>query len=457
MASKLHILISGAGIAGLMTGALLEKAGISYEIFEKAKEVRPLGSTMTLSNLSVVIFKQLGLYEGLLAISKPNRGIHLKKQSMNPIGSFLGPGVDPEVRYGDHTVVVARPDVVQLLMTLVPARRILYNKRILSTSQDEYKVVINCADNTSYEGSILIGADGAYSSVRQNMYKELEKAGKLPKEDAKPLGYDFDCVVGVSTRMDDEKYPVFKDQFCDFEIVLGTNVPYTWWSMPLSDNRMGWMVTQDIRNEGTGEERNFRFSEWGPDAALEMCNKVRDLPSPYGGVIGDIFDQTPKERISKVMLEDKYFSTWYHGRTVLLGDACHKMLPFGGQGANMAILGAVQLVNLLFDIYTNTQEEITQVFQQYFAARSGPGKAAVSASNSTGYLMHKKGMLADFLRYSFFHWVPSWVMRMAADKYNAHQLQISFLPYAEQRGTFRGKLNPPSRRMVPGSTIPMAL
>lgn len=56
----------------------------------------------------------------------------------------------------------------------------------------------------------------------------------------------------------------------------------------------------------------------------------------------------------------------------------------------MAILGAVQLVNLLFDIYTNTQEEITQVFQQYFAARSGPGKAAVSASNSTGYLMHKK-------------------------------------------------------------------
>lgn len=68
---------------------------------------------------------------------------------------------------------------------------------------------------------------------------------------------------------------------------------------------MGWMVTQDIRNDGTGEERNFRFSEWGPDAALEMCNKVRDLPSPYGGVIGDIFDQTPKERISKVMLEDK--------------------------------------------------------------------------------------------------------------------------------------------------------
>lgn len=54
---------------------------------------------MTLSNLSVVIFKQLGLYEGLLAISKPNRGIHLKKQSMNPIGSFLGPGVDPEERY----------------------------------------------------------------------------------------------------------------------------------------------------------------------------------------------------------------------------------------------------------------------------------------------------------------------------------------------------------------------
>lgn len=75
--------------------------------------------------------------------------------------------------------------------------------------------------------------------------------------------------------------------------------------MPLSGNRLGWMVTKDIRGEGVDGERNFRFSEWGPDAAIVMCNEVRHFRSPYGGTIGDIIDSTPKDLISKVMLEDK--------------------------------------------------------------------------------------------------------------------------------------------------------
>jgi len=34
MASNIHVLIVGAGISGLMCGALLEKASISYEVFK---------------------------------------------------------------------------------------------------------------------------------------------------------------------------------------------------------------------------------------------------------------------------------------------------------------------------------------------------------------------------------------------------------------------------------------
>ena len=110
---------------------------------------------------------------------------------------------------------------------MVPLRRIHLSKRILSTTQDEHKVVITCADNTSYEGSILIGADGAYSSVRQNMYKELTKMGSLPKNDAKPLGYSFDCLVGVTSPLDPSLYPVCDEKYSEFQIILGTDVPNT--------------------------------------------------------------------------------------------------------------------------------------------------------------------------------------------------------------------------------------
>lgn len=35
--------------------------------------------------------------------------------------------------------------------------------------------------------------------------------------------------------------------------------------------------------------------------------------------MGDLIDKTPKELISKVMLEEKLLDSWY-GRTALLGD-----------------------------------------------------------------------------------------------------------------------------------------
>jgi hypothetical protein len=73
----------------------------------------------------------------------------------------------------------------------------------------------------------------------------------------------------------------------------------------------------------TNKEKN---SEWGSHAAKQMCDETRDLRTPIksdeGGYLklGDLYDRTPQDRVSKVMLEEKVFETWYHGRTVLLGD-----------------------------------------------------------------------------------------------------------------------------------------
>jgi hypothetical protein len=42
--------------------------------------------------------------------------------------------------------------------------------------------------------------------------------------------------------------------------------------------------------------------------------------------MGYLYDRTPQDRISKVMLEEKIFKTWHHGRTVLLGDGINRLL-----------------------------------------------------------------------------------------------------------------------------------
>ncbi|KAG0353157.1 hypothetical protein BGX24_007338, partial [Mortierella sp. AD032] len=66
-----------------------------------------------------------------------------------------------------------------------------------------------------------------------------------------------------------------------------------------------------------------------------MCDETRNFPVPISGgkihTLGDLYDLTPRECIAKVMLEEKIFDTWHYRRSVLLGDACHKLNPAGGQ------------------------------------------------------------------------------------------------------------------------------
>jgi hypothetical protein len=70
--------------------------------------------------------------------------------------------------------------------------------------------------------------------------------------------------------------------------------------------------------------RNSENSEWGAYPAQVMCDKTRDFPVQLGDgkkrTMGELYDRTPNELISKVMLEEKVFDTWYSGRIVLLGD-----------------------------------------------------------------------------------------------------------------------------------------
>lgn len=75
-----------------------------------------------------------------------------------------------------------------------------------------------------------------------------------------------------------------------------------------------------MTHSGKALDGNFGQSEWGVEMAEALMSRCRDFKSPYGGVLGDLFDRTPKSTICKYMIEEKLFSTWYFGRTCLMGD-----------------------------------------------------------------------------------------------------------------------------------------
>jgi len=70
------------------------------------------------------------------------------------------------------------------------------------------------------------------------------------------------------------------------------------------------------------------------------------------------------------------------------------MLPFGGEGAKMGMSDEVELANLLFDLYSESQYEITTVFEKYHQSRKGPCKAATNVSRQNGLLCTTRASLS---------------------------------------------------------------
>jgi 2-polyprenyl-6-methoxyphenol hydroxylase-like FAD-dependent oxidoreductase len=65
------VIIIGAGLSGLTLAALLEKAGIAYTVFERAKELKPLGSALNIGANVMPLFEQLGILDEVLRNAKP--------------------------------------------------------------------------------------------------------------------------------------------------------------------------------------------------------------------------------------------------------------------------------------------------------------------------------------------------------------------------------------------------
>ncbi|KAF9902679.1 hypothetical protein EC991_004637 [Linnemannia zychae] len=81
---KPHILIVGAGLAGLTLAILLHKADIPFDIFEKSPEARAVGAALFLAPQVLPIFQQLGILDEYLAQSLPCSSVHFFNQDRQP-------------------------------------------------------------------------------------------------------------------------------------------------------------------------------------------------------------------------------------------------------------------------------------------------------------------------------------------------------------------------------------
>ncbi|KAG0029271.1 hypothetical protein BGZ81_003978 [Podila clonocystis] len=398
-AKKPTVLIVGAGIGGLTLAILLHKAKVPFLVFERSLQVKPLGSAMSLGCNVKAIFQQIGIYDQFQKIGKP----------VTSVATFNNE-IKPRV-FQDWT---------ERIELYVPKERIFMGKKVMSFEQNKDGVMIRCSDNKTHHGDILVGCDGAYSGVRQHLYKTLKKKKELPKSDDMPLPFSTVCLVGQTTPLDPEQFPDLKKETSQFNSVYGKSNIYSF-----------------LTKNSSKENDSFRNSEWGPEAAEAMCKKVRDLRVPGGKdghalTIGELIDNTPKELISKVMLEEKVFHTWHGGRTVLLGDSCHKLNPAGGAGALSAIHDAIALSNWISTLETKELSEIKQIFTEYYKERYPVVKENFERSQIFSKLPGKN--LEAKLARATMKRMPKWLLKKIMVSMSVSRPQVSFLPLVEDKG-----------------------
>ncbi|KAG0273713.1 hypothetical protein BGZ95_010487 [Linnemannia exigua] len=396
------VLIVGAGLGGLTLGMLLHKADIPFEIYERASEVKPLGSAMYFNSTTANLFKQCGIYDEFVAIGKYVSSLQFCNEDRQVDFHVYFTGHESE--FGAKGYIVTRPQLYDLLLRQIPKERIHLGKKVLTMDQGGNGVLIRFSDASEAEGDILVGADGAYSAVRQGLYAKLKKTNKLPLSDDLPLPFS------------------------------------TWSTFTTAQNTVAYNVVLFLDEETSKTNDAFRNSEWGPEAAMAMCEEVKDFPVISGGnkelTLGDLFAWSNKEQISKVMLEEKVFKTWYDCRTVLIGDGkTMHFSPSGGAGAANAMHDAIALANRINGLpFHPIADEIEDAFKEYKAERID---WVITAFNSSKTLKNMAGQsISSMIARTIMRNIPGWLMRRIETRQFCHRPQVAFLPLVEDKGTF---------------------
>lgn len=351
-----NALIIGGGIAGPVAAMALRKVGIEATVYEAYDgTAHGVGSFMSMASNGLDGLRTLDAHESVQAVAFPTPRMVLWSGAGKRLGVVENGSITPD---GTASMTMNRAALYAALRTEAAARgiRTEHGKRLVAVEQDEGAVTATFGDGTQARGSVLVGADGLWSTTRTHV-------------DPTARGPRYVGLVGTggyATGLDVGSAPG------TFNMMLGKRAFF------------GYAVHED------GTVWWFANVPWagepGP-AELAAWPQRRTLADLFAG------DALPAARIIEATEHDLQFlpmhdmapgATWHRGRAVLAGDAAHATSPSSGQGASLAIEDALELARCLRDIpdpslaftaYRHLRHERTKKVYAY-ARRINQTKAA---------------------------------------------------------------------------------
>ena len=309
MNNSKNVAVIGAGVAGLGFANLIAKKGFNVTIFEKRKVKEILSDpdkrsiNFTVSERGLKTFEKIGVDEEIKKSSKELKGRAIYKNTGDE--KFIH-------RYGTSTYSIRRSKMIEILYKKSIENddvRIIDFAKIESINKDLATIVIN---NETMEFDFILGADGAFSVVRDEFLKN--NPVKFNRE-----YFDWRYIELKLAKSEVDKMSIHNDK-----INFWCGDDYLFVGIPNLDGSMSIMFSFH-----KNDERNKRGI---------YIKKV--FP---GNVCASLATQLDQDSNWLTKIEVGKWS--YKGKVVLIGDAAHAIYPFYGQGMNSAMEDALVLVD----------------------------------------------------------------------------------------------------------------
>jgi 3-hydroxybenzoate 6-monooxygenase len=360
---KSHSLIVGGGIGGLATAVALGRNGHALTLLERSSFEDEMGAGIQLGPNATRALRELGVIEAIEALSFKPEAIWIFDALSGRRLATMPLRNEVEHRYGAPYLTLRRADLHACLLQAsqgLDSVELRQDFDVVTIWHEHGKVVAAGADCDEAEGSMLVGADGLWSTVRglvapeakphfaeATAWRTLLPRARLPSP--------FDApVVGLwlGPRAHLVHYPVRGGKDLNLVAVVEGG-----------EAKPGWSETGDV------SAFRANFARWAKDSQ-SLLESVEDWRG------WSLYRLQPLRR-------------WSSGNIALIGDAAHPTLPYMAQGAALAIEDAVTLADCL-EAYPG---DPPPAFHRYETLRRARAARVQRFSRQLGGIYHWSGPL----------------------------------------------------------------